>query len=121
MEPPDDELAPAPGGAAWRLHDDREHALDLWRGGERLLRRKLTPGWVTDYAHAVTLALAQLQRYTTLDELARVYFDDSHAADPDDWLATACHTQSGRVLNQGIVEDAAYWRRAQQLIAAVAE
>jgi hypothetical protein len=102
-------------------HGDVEEALDLWRGGERLLRRKLTPGWVTDYEHAVARALAHLQRHATLDELVRVYFDDAHAADPDDWLATACQTASGRVLNQGIVEDAAYWRRAQQLIAAVAQ
>jgi len=38
-------------------------------------------------------------------------------SDPEDWLAAARHTQSGRALNHGVVEDAAYWRRAQQLIA----
>jgi len=37
MGPPDDDLTAAPGGAAWPQHGDREHALDLWRGGERLL------------------------------------------------------------------------------------
>ena len=101
--------------------EDRKHALDLWRGGERLLRRKVTPGWVTEYEHAVALALAHLQRYTTLDDLVQAYFGDSHVSDPEDWLAAARHTQSGRALNQGIVEDVAYWRRAQQLIAAVTQ
>ncbi len=122
MGPPDDERPQAQAEADWREHGDREHALDLWRGGERLLRRKLTPGWVTDYERAVALTLDDLQRYVTLAALVQAYFDDSPASDTDAWLAAACHTQSGRVLNVGIVEDAAYWPRAQQLIAtAVAE
>ncbi|MGI8913960.1 MAG: hypothetical protein ACR2JY_09330 [Chloroflexota bacterium] len=101
MEPPADARAPAPDEADWR---------------------ELSPGWVADYERAVTLTLDDLQRHTTLDELVQAYFDDAPIADKDAWLAAVCHTRSGRVLNVGIVEDAAYWRRAQQLIAtAVAE
>ncbi len=122
MGPPDHERPPAPDDADWREHGDLEHAIDLWRSGEHLLRRKLTPGWVTEYERAVALTLDDLQRYVTLAALVQAYFDDSPTSDTDAWLAAACHTQSGRVLNLGIVEDAAYWRRAQQLIAtAVAE
>ena len=122
MGPPDDERPAEQAEADWREHGDREHALDLWRNGERLLRRKLSPGWVTDYERAVALILDDLQRYTTLAALVQAYFDDAPASAEAARLAAACHTQSGRMLNVGIVEDAAYWRRAQQLIAmAVAE
>ncbi len=117
MEPPADARPPAPDEADWHEHGDREHALDLWRAGERLLRRKLSPGWVADYERAVTSMLDNLQRHTTLAALVQTYFDDSPTAEKDARLAAACHTRSGRVLTLGIVEDAAYWRRAQQLIA----
>ncbi len=40
--------------------------------------------------------------------------------DDDGWLEALCRRPSGRILNFGDVEDAAYWRRAQQLIAAAA-
>ncbi len=115
MEPPADERPPAPDDADWREHGDLEHAIDRWRGGERLLRRKLTPGWVTDYERVVALTLDNLQCYTTLVTLVQAYFDDA-PTDNAVRLAAACHTHSSRPLNRGIVEDAAYWRRAQQLI-----
>ncbi len=90
-------------------------ALDLWRAGERNVTRwTLTKAWRADYQDAVDAALAHLQRYSTMVELVTAYFD----LDDDTWLDALCRRPSGRVLNFGNVEDAAYWRRVQQLITA---
>jgi len=92
-------------------------ALDLWRAGERHVTRwTLAKEWRADYQDAVQAAVAYLQRYTTMAELVATYFD----LDDDAWLDALCRRPSGRILNFGDVEDAAYWRRAQQLIAAAA-
>jgi len=92
-------------------------ALDLWRAGDRnVSRRTLTSDWRDDYEAAVDAALAHLQRHSTMAELVSAYFD----LDDDAWLDALCRRPSGRILNFGDVEDAAYWRRAQQLIMAVA-
>ncbi|MGI8915240.1 MAG: hypothetical protein ACR2JY_15885 [Chloroflexota bacterium] len=45
------------------------------------------------------------------------YFD----LDDDDWLDALCRRPSGRILNFGDVEDASYWRRAQQLVMAAVD
>jgi len=91
-------------------------ALDLWRAGERnVTRRTLSSDWRDDYEDAVKAAVAHLQRYTTMAQLVCTYFDLD-----DGWLDTLCRRSSGRILNFGDVEDAAYWRRAQQLITAAA-
>ena len=90
-------------------------ALDLWRAGERHVTRwTLDPDWRADYQAAVKAAVAHLQRYSTMGELVSSYFD----LDDDAWLDALCQRPSGRILNFGDVEDAAYWRRAQQLITA---
>ena len=92
-------------------------ALDLWRAGERNVTRwMLAKDWRDDYEDAVKAAVAHLQRYTTMAELVSAYFD----LDDDTWLDALCRRSSGRILNFGDVEDAAYWRRAQQLITAAA-
>ena len=92
-------------------------ALDLWRAGERnVSRRTLNADWRADYQDAVEAALAHLQRHSTMAELVTGYFD----LDGDAWLDALCRRPSGRVLNFGNVEDAAYWRRARQLIDAAA-
>lgn len=96
--------------------DRTADAMDLWRAGERnVARRTLTSDWRDDYRVAIDLALAHLQRYTTMVELVSTYFD----LEDDAWLDALCRPASGRILNFGDVEDAAYWRRAQQLIAVV--
>ncbi len=98
-------------------HSSTADALDLWRAGERnITRRMLTADWRDDYEDAVKAAVAHLQRYRTMAELVSMYFD----LDGDDWLDALCRQPSGRIVNVGDVEDAAYWRRAQQLIAAAA-
>jgi len=90
-------------------------ALDLWRAGERnITRRTLSADWRDDYEDAVKAAVAHLQRYTTMAELVSAYFD----LDDDTWLDALCRRSSGRILNFGNVEDAAYWRRVQALITA---
>ncbi len=101
------------------LHRSRTaDALDLWRAGERnVTRRTLTSDWRADYEDVVQAAVAYLQRLTTMAELVSTYFD----LDDDAWLDALCRRPSGRILNFGDVEDAAYWRRAQQLIMAAAE
>jgi hypothetical protein len=92
-------------------------ALDLWRAGERnVTRRTLNADWRNDYQDAVKAAVAHLQRYSTMAQLVSAYFDLDDAA----WLDALCRRPSGRILNFGDVEDAAYWRRAQQLITAAA-
>jgi len=92
-------------------------ALDLWRAGERnVTHRTLNADWRADYEAAVYAALAHLQRYSTMAELVATYFD----LDGDAWLDALCRRPSGRILNFGNVEDAGYWRRAQQLITAAA-
>ncbi len=92
-------------------------ALDLWRAGERnATRRTLSSDWRADYQTAVDAAVAYLRRYSTMAELVSSYFD----LDDDAWLDALCRRPSGRILNFGDVEDAAYWRRAQQLITAAA-
>jgi hypothetical protein len=98
------------------LHRGRtDDALDLWRAGERnVTRGTLSSDWRDDYQDAVQAALAHLQRLTTMAELVSTYFD----LDDDAWLDALCRRPSGRILNFGDVEDAAYWRRAQQLITA---
>ena len=93
-------------------------ALDLWRAGERnVTRRALDSDWRADYQAAVKAAVAHLQRYTTMAELVTTYFD----LDEDAWLDALCRRPSGRILHVADVEDAAYWRRAQQLITAAAD
>ncbi len=98
-------------------HSRTADALDLWRAGERNVTRwTLSADWHDDYEDAVDAALAHLQRLTTMADLVSTYFD----LDDDAWLDALCRRPSGRILNFGDVEDAAYWRRAQQLITAAA-
>jgi hypothetical protein len=96
------------GDSLMDVHEHVADALDLWRDGERLARRRTSPAWRTDYERAIAAALAKLQRCTTMAGLMDAYFDK---------LDVPLRADSGRVLNVGIVEDAAFWRRARQLIA----
>lgn len=98
--------------------EQAEHALGLWCEGERLLQRHPAPGWAEDYQQAVARALAYLERSTTMAELVAASFDDAAGGEQERWLEAAYRTERGRLLNEGLVEDAAYWRRAQTLIAA---
>jgi len=97
-------------------HSAIEAALAFWREGARLLAQATAPVLRPAYEAAVGRVLARLQRCTTMAELVAFY----GAADAEKlrWLETVCGTPDGGPLNDVLVEDAAFWRRAQQLIAA---
>lgn len=73
--------------------EQAEHALGLWRTGERLLRRRTH--WAEDYEQALARALAYLERYTTRADLVAAYFDDAIGGEKLRWLVAA-RRQSGR-------------------------
>lgn len=93
-------------------HEQHENAVSLWRGGEKLAQQRRSADWQRDYDAAIAAAVTALHRYHTMDELITAYFDDA----VDNAVEPLCRLSSGRVLNFGIVEDAAYWRRLQQLL-----
>lgn len=101
-----------------RDHESRERALGLWRAGERLAQRHLTAAWRRAYERAINRTVDRLDHYTTMDGLVAAYFDGREVARRDAWLISLCRTPEGLVLNAGIVEDAAFWRRFQQLVEA---
>jgi hypothetical protein len=98
--------------------EQAEHAMGLWRGGDRLLWRHTTPGRAEDDEQAVARALAHLERSTTMAGLVAASFEDVGGGEQGRWLEATCRTERGRLLNEGLVEDTACWRRAQALIAA---
>ena len=95
--------------------DEIEHVLRVWRAGERLAHRTPSLAWRLDYERAIETVLGHLQRYATMADLVAAYFGD--VPGKASRLDAACHTRSGRLLNVGIVEDAAFWRRVRQLVA----
>ncbi len=97
--------------------DQLDQALIVWRMGERFLQWQPSPGLREDYEHAIALGLAHLQRSTTLDALLADYAAHHGVDETDDRWENACRDAApGSRLNSGIVEDAAYWRRARQLL-----
>jgi hypothetical protein len=93
-----------------------KHALTLWRAGWERAKDDGPESSRTDYAAAIGAVTAQLAPYTTLAALVAAY----HASPPAlaAALERAMFPASGRVLNYGTIEDAAYWCRARQLLAA---
>jgi hypothetical protein len=90
-----------------------EQAVALWRSGERHLQH-WSPATREAREEAVGLGLVFLQRYVSIQELLVAYFTPRTEMDHD-WVRFVCHLASSP-LNHGLVEDAAYWRRAKQLI-----
>ena len=100
-------------------HARLDQALSVWRMGERFLQWQPSPGLREDYERAVALGLAHLQRFTAIDALLADYAAHRGAGETEDCWDVACRDAApGRRLNPGIVEDAAYWRRARQLLGA---
>jgi hypothetical protein len=87
------------------------HGVALSRAGETIARQRRAPGWERDDDAAIAVAVAALQRHRTMDELVAASFDGAG----DDWVGTLCRLPGGRVLNVGVVEDAASWRRPREL------
>jgi hypothetical protein len=94
------------------MHDrgQVEATLEHWRNAERFLcRPAVDPARRAAYERAVATALGRLRGYTTLAQLMDAYFNDRLELDD---LHRGEHA-----LNAGLVEDAAFWRRAQELLA----
>lgn len=96
-------------------HEQIEWAIGRWRTGNRRVQRPLPADWQHDYATAIEVALALLQRYRTTDELVAAYVTKALG---EAWLIRLCALPSGRWLNSEIVQDAAYWQRLQELLGA---
>lgn len=97
------------------MQEQRARAFARWRAGSHQLHYYRTPERRIPYEQAVAQALAYLQRYHTMEELLQAYLEES-APDAKAWLAAACAVADSRPLSAPVVEDAAFWRRAQQLI-----
>lgn len=94
-----------------------EHALALWRDGWKQTRRPNLPAeWRAEYRNAVVTVAPALQQYTTMAELVAAYFASPSVAEAT--VEQVIYPASGHILNAGLVEDAAYWRRARQLLRA---
>jgi hypothetical protein len=89
------------------------HALDMWRCGEAIAAGLSATHWAADYARAIAAMLDALQPCATLDKLVEAWYDMSTEA----LLERACSLPTGRTLQWGTVQDAAFWRRWQQLMA----
>lgn len=92
-----------------------EHVLGLWREGWRQARSRALPMAARgEYLGALAAVEAVLEARSTMQELCAWYFHPPAAVGRI--LDAVIHRASGRVLNRAVVEDAAYWRRAQVLI-----
>jgi hypothetical protein len=90
-----------------------EQAIALWRSGDSHLQR-WSPATRDAYEEAVGLGLVFLHRSATIPALLTAHFTPQTEMDSD-WVKFVCHL-TPFPLNRGLVEDAAYWRRAKQLI-----
>ncbi len=68
------------------------------------------------YDHAVDAAVGHLQRYTTMAALVAASASPDTTPAERDWLVAITHAATG-ILSMGVVRDAAFWRRAQEMIA----
>jgi hypothetical protein len=91
--------------------DQTVHALRLWREGETSAAAKAQTARAAEYGRAIAAVLAELQRFCTLDELVDAWY----AGRADAVLDVVCHPADGHTLNYGIVEDAAFQARWQEL------
>jgi len=103
--------------------------LRTWRWSEERLTAPQQLHWHDDYEHAITHALEHLQRFTVPEALLLHCLQDRWYRPPlsrrspptgtvEAWVEAACRSvPAGRHLVPEIVEDAACWRRLQQLVA----
>jgi hypothetical protein len=95
-----------------------EEALALWRDGWRQTHRSNLPlEWVLDYERAVcAVEIVGLRDCHTMADLLARYYDSESLLAPV--IQTALHDSAdhGRLLNAGLVEDAAFWRRCRVLL-----
>lgn len=95
-----------------------EYALDRWCVGEHLAHGRMAADLQQEYEAVVTAAVAYLGRCRSVDDLVEAYFGDDPA---DQWPEEWCRRSGGPVLEPDVVQDAAYWRRYQELQTATAQ
>jgi hypothetical protein len=104
-----------PGPDAPYNRDAIEHALGLWRDGwKQSTHISLPESWREEYALAVQRVLAGLQGLSTMQEMMAWYRHEP--PEMARLLDELVHAPSGHLLKYGVIEDAAYWRRARQLL-----
>jgi hypothetical protein len=86
---------------------ETEHALRMWREGEATAAGYAATHQADAYTRAITVVLANLQPFTTLNELVASWYDKRAEAALD----VVSHTTSGRALHLGVVEDACNVRK----------
>src|SRR5262249_45860674 len=98
-------------------HEAIEYAMGFCRDGWKQAGNPvMSLDWRVEYCGAVAAVLPTLQQYTTMPELVAAYFPPPPAVHTA--VEHVLYPASGHILNFDIVEDAAYWRRLQQLQAA---
>jgi hypothetical protein len=108
---------------AWRLG----HVLRGWRTSDQVLRRADDGPVRTAYERAVALALEELARFGSVEELLVHCAQDRHRrigedGDPPEgtveaWLEAACHAAApDQPLERSVVEGAAFWRRSVEIL-----
>lgn len=95
-----------------------EEALELWRSGYKQTRRPDLPeAWRRDYELAATaVELVGLRDCHTMQDLLRAYYDRERQLEPVIRGAIQDAADHDRLLNWGLVEDAAFWLRYRTLI-----
>ncbi|HEV8636978.1 MAG TPA: hypothetical protein VG370_22385 [Chloroflexota bacterium] len=110
---------------AWRLG----HVLRGWRAADQVLRRSEEDPVRAAYERAVALALEELACFGSVEELLVHHAQDRHrrfaeVGDPppgtvEAWLEAVCRAAApDQPLERSLVEGAAFWRRAVQLLGA---
>jgi hypothetical protein len=108
---------------AWRLG----HVLRDWRASDQVLRRSDEGPARDAYERAVGLGLEELGRFGSIEELLVHHAQDRHrriteVGDPppgtvEAWLEAVCQKAApDQPLERSLVEGAAFWRRAVQLL-----
>jgi hypothetical protein len=108
---------------AWRLG----HVLRGWRAADQVLRRSEEGSVRAAYERAVALALDELARFGSIEELLVHHAQDRYrriaeVGDPppgtvEAWMEAVCRAAApDQPLERSLVEGAAFWRRAVQLM-----
>jgi hypothetical protein len=100
-----------------------ERAMTLWLWGELSLRRLpwMEGEHLAQYERAVEAGVGFLRRFDSMQELFGAYFRGEGSGEADweagNWVERICReTGAPRDVSRSIVEDAAYFRRARELI-----
>jgi hypothetical protein len=95
-----------------------EEALELWRSGWKQTSSPSLPlEWARDYERAVSaVEIVDLRDCHTMADLLALYYDGKAQMEPVIQGALRDAADYGRLLNAGLVEDGAFWRRCRFLL-----